>query len=219
MGKFIPSDEGFVVFLHDILYPVHEVDIVFFFGGQCLIPAHVQIGSWSHFSQFPDNIVHKFIHSLTSCAQGTESDLDAGIQIIGSGIAFQFWVGSDGSIGMAWPVDLRDNGNESALGIVYDFFVLLLGIKSTLSSSNFCASSIFGQSGPGVNLNPPALIISQMEMEHIQLECSQQVDVSLDFFYSAEMAGYIQHGTSIFIGRFVFDVSSCNFPGALLLFS
>ena len=75
-------------------------------------------------------------------------------------------------------------------GVGYEFRDVVLGIVSVLISR--CKRSHFRQLRICLDLDPPALVVGQVEMEGVELHQCQQVDVSFQFIFGPERPGRIQ---------------------------
>ena len=115
---------------------------------------------------------------------------------------------------MPGHVDLRDDRDVAAAGIIYNVRIIVLAVVSAGSAAHFKSASHERQVRPGIDLNAPALIIGEMEMEAVDLVISQQIDIFGDVPDAEEVAAYIQHGTAPCIARAVSDRPGAQQPGA-----
>ena len=111
---------------------------------------------------------------------------------------------------MARHLDLGNDGYVSGCGVVYDFAYLLLGIESSVRRAVvpvgvaavayerlFARAAFDGQLGVALDLDAPALIVSQVPVEAVELVCGQDIYIALDLLDRKEMAAYVEHCAAI----------------------
>ena len=97
---------------------------------------------------------------------------------------------------MARHIDLRDDGNVAAFGIIHDESIFGLAVESARGTAHFQAASIQGQVRTGFDLDAPALVVREMQMQPVDLVIGQQVDVAGHIPDAEKMAGHVQHGAA-----------------------
>ena len=120
----------------------------------------------------------------------------------------QFRVGGDGGAGMARHADFRHDGDKT-LGRVGDDLAYLMPTVVTAVAPRRARGLVdigrgrgagrdppradLGQPGPAGNIQPPALIVGQMPVEHVHFVQRQPVDVAFDVGHRLHMPGRIEH--------------------------
>ena len=94
---------------------------------------------------------------------------------------------------MPGHVDLGDDRDESIGGVGHEIRVLLLREEPADAAADFPAAAARRQLRPRLDLDAPALVVGEMQMQPIELIECQQIDVPLDVFYPEEMARDVEH--------------------------
>src|SRR5688572_26050872 len=94
---------------------------------------------------------------------------------------------------MSRHIYLRYDGHEAILRILYNVAVLCLRVKTTLATTYLRAAAMFGEVGPRLNFNSPALVIGKVQVKYIHLIRTDEVDESLDIIHAEKMPAYIEH--------------------------
>src|SRR5690606_11636834 len=117
---------------------------------------------------------------------------------------------------MSGHIHLRYDRDKSLRSIGHDIFVLILRIKTSRSTTHLSTSTDLSQLGPRLDLNPPTLIIGQMEMKMVQLVGCYLVDIVFHILNGDKMPRDIEHRCSISVSRFIFYGTSWKRPSGRL---
>ncbi len=94
---------------------------------------------------------------------------------------------------MAGHIQLGDDGDVAAAGILDDVGVIVLAEVAAGGAAHFQAAAVKGQVGPRLDLDAPTLVVAQVEVEVVDLVKGQPVDVAGHVPDGEEVAGYVQH--------------------------
>ena len=93
---------------------------------------------------------------------------------------------------MAGQVDLRHEGDATRLRIGHQVLQFLLGVPATAPTLDRTGAADFHQLGILFDLDAPALVIGQVQVQAVQLEEGHAVDGLLQVLDRQEAAGHIQ---------------------------
>jgi hypothetical protein len=79
------------------------------------------------------------------------------------------------------------------LRIRHEIPVLILRVEATDAAADFSKAAVCGKVRPRRDVEPPPLIVGEVEMEAVDLVERDQIDVPLDLVHLHEMTGDIQH--------------------------
>ncbi|GAA2778456.1 hypothetical protein GCM10019017_24360 [Streptomyces showdoensis] len=74
------------------------------------------------------------------------------------------------------------------------------------------AAADLGQPGIRGDRHPPALVVGEVEVEHVELVQRQQVDVAAQVVGGLEVAGHVEHGAAPGVAGDVGDLHAGQFP-------
>ena len=90
-------------------------------------------------------------------------------------------------------VNLRYDGNSPATGVVHHLSVVFLGEVATGRTVHLRLPADLRQFGPRLDLDPPALVVAQVEVKVIDLVRRDPVDDLLDGVDAEKRPGDVQH--------------------------
>ena len=130
------------------------------------------------------------------------------------GEAGKLRVRGDSTHTMTWHLDLRDDRHKAILSIADDLTDLILRIEATIAAAiTFdTPSTDLSKAGILLDLNTPALVLSEVPMELIDLEHGDDIDVLLHLVYREEVAAYIDHHTAILESRLIRNTNGRDRP-------
>ena len=108
---------------------------------------------------------------------------------------------------MAGHVDLRHDRDETARRMRHDVAVLGLRVKAARSTADLCASANLGETGTGLDLDSPALVIREMQVQPVQLVQRHEVDEALHIASREEVPRYVEHHSAPLVARCIGDAS------------
>jgi hypothetical protein len=109
---------------------------------------------------------------------------------------------------------LGDDRDVSRPRVPNDVLVVLLREKASGSAADLCERSYCGQLRTRVDLNSPALIVGEMEVQDVELVERHDIDVLLDLPHGQEMACDVEHSAAPAKARLVHDSQRWHGPDA-----
>ncbi len=178
------------------------------------VATYMEIFTREEWSNFGNHILKEFEDIVFACAQHDRFNAPSNTRCNCLACARQFRISRDGSTFMTRHFDFRNDGDVTSRSVFDNILDLLLCVEATVSGTfaihtcrtDLCQLRIF------LDLDTPALIICQMPMQTIDLEHSQYINLFLDVIDGYEMAADIDHHTTPFEARFVFDGDCRNVP-------
>ena len=140
--------------------------------------------------------------------------------------AGQFRIGCQCRRGMSGHFYFGDDGDEAVGSILHDFPDLVLRVVAAcgfpveaagiiiVRMAYLCLRTVradFRQAGIFLDLDAPALVVREVEVEDIHLVGSHQVDELQHFLLGQEVAPDVHHGPSVGEAGRVFDADSRDF--------
>ena len=83
---------------------------------------------------------------------------------------------------MAWHVDLRDDSDEALSGVIDEVAELPSGVVAAGPISCGPGGANVGELGPSGDLDPPTLVIGQVQVQDVHLEERHDVDHAVQLF-------------------------------------
>src|SRR5690606_17674330 len=214
----VPAERTFAVLLHDRHHALHERAVILRRRRPCLVPADVQVRSGRQFRDLTDDVVHELVGDLLVDAQGAVADLDVGARWRGDAVAVQFRVRGQRGVGVSRHVDLRDDGDVPLGGVGDDVAVVVLGEVTAAHTVDTGARSTAhgGEFGPAFDLDAPALVVRQVDVQVVDLVARDFVDVGLDLIKRVEVARDVEHGAAVGEPWVVDDAAAGHGPRLVL---
>ena len=113
---------------------------------------------------------------------------------------------------MARHIDFRDHGDVAAPGVIHDGRIVSLAVVSAGRAAHLQAAAKIGQVRPRLDLDAPALVIREVDMQPVDLVIGQQVDVLGDILDAEKVPGHVQHGPAPGEARGVGDRARLHDP-------
>ena len=107
--------------------------------------------------------------------------------------AAQLGVGDERRVDVAGDVDLRDHGDPVRRRVGDDPRVVGVGVEATLATADLGRGAGHRQLRPGVDLQPPALIVGQVQVQDVELVERGEVDEAQDVVDAEEVPGDVEH--------------------------
>lgn len=139
----------------------------------------------------------------------------------------EFGICGDGSNHMTGHIYFRDNGDMAFGGVGDDFAEFVLGVEATVrdvvvlggvpsDDGSWADGADLSEARIFLDFDSPALIISQMEVECVDLEKGESVDEFENFGFGCEMSGDIKHDSPPFESGLIGDGEARNLPALIL---
>jgi hypothetical protein len=93
-------------------------------------------------------------------------------------------------------VDLGNDRDEALRRVGDEILVLLLRVETAWRAADFGLPALPGEVGPLLDLDPPALIVGEMQVQPVHLVQRDQIDVPLDVVRREEVARDVEHGAA-----------------------
>ena len=233
----LPADRGLAVLLSDLRDSIDKVHVVVMSRHVGLIAAHMDIHGGRDLGNLTEHLVNEDIGILVAALQRGPAHIPAliglGVVIaVGMGLAVlggvQHGHGNQSRPGVGRHIKLGNDLHVPLCGVGHDVLELLLGIVSGShaivvtgggSTQLRQVAEVHGIAvlvhhiGVILDLQAPALVITQVHVQLVDLILGHVVDLSLYLFYREKMAGHIQVHTTIPISGLVRNVRTGSGPG------
>ena len=144
-------------------------------------------------ADFPDDVVDELVGDVLVDAERAEADADAGVEIGRLAVAVQLGVRRQRGVGVAGHVDLGHDGDVAVGCVLDELRERLLRVEAASGAAHGRAAAVFRQVRPGLDLDAPALIVGEMQVQAIDLVHRDQVDVPLHVVRTEEVARHVEH--------------------------
>ena len=124
----------------------------------------------------------------------------------------QLRVGREGRGGVTGNVDLRDHRDVPGGRVRDEVSVLLLGVEAARASADLRAAAVRGEPGPPADLQPPGLVVGEVQVQHVHLVPRDQVDEPAYLRDGEEVPHDVEHHAAVGIPGAVGDVSTREGP-------
>src|SRR5512142_1132445 len=94
---------------------------------------------------------------------------------------------------MTRGIDFGHDRDIAAARVLHDLPVLFLGVITTSVAANLSTAADLRQSGPGFDLDAPALVIAEVKVQAVDLVLRDQVDKALYLLQAEEMSCHVEH--------------------------
>ena len=182
LGDLVPAVRGLAVLGDQRQDPLLEGQIVRFGGGVRLVAADVQVRPGGHRGQLTDDVLDEPVRDLLGDAQRAVADRGVGARRRRDPVAGQFRVRHLGGVDVSGHVDLGHD-RHVLRGRVPDQ-VLVLGLGEVTAALAVDAgarrAADRGEPRPAVDLDAPALVVGEVQVQVVDLEGADLVDVPLD---------------------------------------
>ena len=162
-----------------------------------------------------DHLFEDLFHEIEDRGIARAEDVAAHARLRGDDVrparASEFGVGGERRRHVARHVDLRNDLDIPACGILDDVADLPFGVVAAegarLARERRVAAESpgFRQTGIGVDLDPPPLIVGQVPVEDVEVVQRCQIDDPLHLFDGIERAPHVEHHAPVAQIRFVGD--------------
>ena len=102
---------------------------------------------------------------------------------------------------MAGDVDLRDHGDPVRRRVGDDPRVVGVRVEAALAAADLGRGAGHRQLRPGVDLQPPALVVGQVQVQDVELVERGEVDEAQDVVDAEEVARDVEHDAAPGVAR------------------
>jgi hypothetical protein len=178
------------------------------------VAADVQVRPGRQRGQFPDHVLDEPVRGLGRDAQRAVPDRGVGARRWRDPVAGEFRVGDLGGVHVPRHVDLGHDGDEARGGVPDQVAILRLGEEAAADAVHAGAGRgpDRGEPRPAVDLDAPALVVGEMQVQVVDLEAADLVDVPLDLVRGVEVPGEVQHRAAVGEPRVVHDGAARDGP-------
>ena len=201
----MPADHGLSVGGGDGACAVYKRQEVGLRRCERLVTADVDPRAGGQLHQFGHDILDELVGALLADAQRGEPDLDALVERRSLAVAGQLRVGGERRIGMAGQIDLRHDGHVPARRVGDDLAVVVLRVVATASAVCLGQAAVLSQARPALDLDAPALVVGEVQVQDVELEQGHVVDVALHVVDAEEVARDVEHRAAVGEARVVGD--------------
>ncbi|PPA57619.1 hypothetical protein BAW75_04410 [Micromonospora chalcea] len=113
---------------------------------------------------------------------------------------------------MAGQVDLGHHSDVPAGRVRDDVPVVVAGVPAAGAAADSCRAAHLGEPGPGVDGDPPALVVGEVQVQVVELVPGQVVDHPQHVLDGEEVPGHVEHGAPVGETRTVDDRAAGHCP-------
>ena len=206
-SDLVPADRRLAGLPHDVLHSVDEADVVFVVRRVTFIAAQVEVGAGGQGRQLFHYVFDEDVHGVLIYIKGAKAHAGPGIGFDLRTVHVQDRVGRKRRVRMSRHVDLGYDGDAPGGGVVDQRGILLLGVASTCGPAHLRGCSYFRKSGVTLDLDAPALVVTEVQMQMVDLVGSDAVDDLLDLFDRKKVPRHVQHEAAVGVACLVLDAA------------
>ncbi|CAM3661088.1 hypothetical protein STAL104432_27240 [Streptomyces albus] len=193
----------------------------------CLVAADVDVGGGEDVEDFFEDVFVE-AQDVVGGGQQVRADSPVGPHAERGGVdgvgGAEFGVGGDGGLGVAGQLDLGDDGDVPFGGVGDDLAQVVLGVVAAVRAfvpqrRGTVPDAGAGPPGAGpgeariaVDLDAPALVVGQVEVEDVELVGGEQVEDAQDTVLGQEVPGDVQHQAAPGVAGRVLDAAGGQLP-------
>ncbi len=196
-AHLVPADERLAVLGGECGGAGDEGEEVLVGRREGLVPAEVDVRARRQLDDLAHDVVEEFVGAVVRDAERAEPDLDSLVGCRRDAIAVELWVGRERSVGVAGHIDLRNDRDVLRCGVLDDLAVVGLRVEAAAPAVHLGARPDLGERRPGVDLQAPALVVGEVQVQVVELQKGDVVDVALDRCDAEEVAGDVQHRSAV----------------------
>ncbi len=140
-----------------------------------------------------DHVVDEGIGLFLTDAERAEADVDARVRGSRDPVARQLAVRGERGVHVPRHVDLRHDRDEALVRVRDQVRELFLRVVAARVSADRAFAAVRRQVRPGVDLDAPALVVGEMQVQAIELVVRNQVDVAFHILHAEEVTGHVEH--------------------------
>src|ERR1700722_10325491 len=138
-------------------------------------------------------------------AYGTAGAGVDGIAELGTG---EIWIRGDERKAMRGDIDLGEDGHKALGGVGNDLAHLVLGVEAAgrcgfaylrgrvfapAAGAGDAPRAVLGEGGHAFDLDAPALVVAEVEVQDVVFIADHVVDIVFDLFFGEEVTAYVEH--------------------------
>ena len=216
LGDFVPAGDLLAVLGDDRLNLAFERQVVGRRRRMRLVAAEVEVRPGRDRRDFADHVVEELVRDRLAHAERAEADIGAGVQRRRDAVAVQLRVRRQRGVDVSWHVDLGHDGDVPRSRVRHDVLVLLLRVVAARVTVDRGAAAEGGQTRPALDLDAPALVVGQVQVQCVDLVLGDLVDVQLDLVRLEEMPRDVEHRPAAGEARVVEDRAAGDRPRPVL---
>ena len=163
------------------------------------ISTNVEIRAGEQGAHLSEDAVQHFKHHFLARTEHHRKSSPPAHHLVFLACARQFRISGYGCQAVSGYVYFGDDGDETFACIFYYFPDVVLRVIAGIFLAIFinAPGADFRKQGIFLDFHPPALVVAEVEMQCIDFDGGQHVYVFLQSFYGNEVAGYVEHQTTI----------------------
>ena len=213
VDDLVPRDRGLAVPHDDGLRPLHEPGVLVGRHLLDLVAGNVDVRPRRHRRQFPDHVVEELERDVFFEAEVAEADVDPGVERRRDTIAGELGIRRQGRVAVARHLDLWDHHHEPVARVGDDLGVVGLRVEAAGAAADGGAPAVARQVGPRRDVDPPALVVREVQVQAVHLVHRREVYVPLHVGYGKEVPRHIEEDAAPLVPRPVGDAAGRHRDG------
>jgi hypothetical protein len=157
-----------------------------------LVAADVEELAWCERRDLGEYVANEPVREVGVRVERGEADVDARVRLRPPP-ARQLRIRTQRRMGVARRIDLRHDGDESLGRVADDPAVVVLRVEAAGVAADRAAAAVLGQPRPTVDRQSPALVVGEVQMQHVELVRGEMVDHPADVVDAEEVTGDVEH--------------------------
>ncbi len=215
-SDLVPADRLLSGCVRDAQSARDEAPVVIESGLVRFVSADVDVRPWRDRGDVPEDVLDELVHLLRVGVERREPHLGAVVlRDLHTGRR-ELGVGDECGVGMPGQVDLGHDGDVTGCRIADELLVVLGREKAAVAAADLRRRTAAGELRPARNLQPPALIIGEVQMQVVELERGHTVDDAPDGLRAEEVPRDVEHDSAVRVAWGIHDLRTGNRPGDAL---
>ena len=211
-AHLLPADQRLAMLRGDGGGAFHEGEEVLRGGRERLVAAQVDVWPRGERREFANDVVDEPVGDVFADRQGAEADLRPGVELRCNPVGGELRIRGQGRVRVSRHVDFRDDRDVQGCRILDDGAVLLLRVEPAGAAAHLSSAADRGEVRPAGDLDPPALVVGQVQVQVVHLEGRELIEVALDVIDPEEVPGDVKHHAAVGVPRIVQDVDGRHRP-------
>ena len=172
----------------------------------------MEVGTRRERADFAHHVVHECEGLLLVGTERAEADLRPAVLCRRSHPATQLRIRLERGVDVGRHVDLRHDHDVPVLRIAHEVRELVLRVVAAGTAAHLAEATDLRQLGPRLDLDAPALVVGEVQVQHVDLVEREHVDVLLHFARGEKVARHVEHRAAPREARMIRDGDGGNLP-------
>ena len=193
LRDLLPADRLLAVATHDQARELDELDVLVVRRRESLVAADVDVLAGRELRELADHVVHELADARARQVERAEADVGAGVRLRLVARGRELRIRDQRRVHVAGQVDLGHDDDTALRRVLDDRRVVALRVRAARPAADRGRAADLRQPRPRLDLDPPALVVGEVQVQPVEAEARDHVDEALHVLDAEEVPRDVEH--------------------------